>query len=245
MATARFGFLSANYRRGPHYDDFLRLLPDEADVEILPLGLWRESLYDLKGKAQEHIERTTALAAEHRWDAIALMGAPMQVQNPEHISALRAALSVPATTALEAGAAAVKAFGASRPLLLTPFDDGLNAMLKEFLAAEGLDAAVPAANRADTRREDVDSTERLSADDVRRMAMDAFAAAPDVDAVYFQGAPLNPLRTLERLESDLGVPVVASNPAMFWRAASLIGARLPSNVPGCGKLLREWPAPPG
>ncbi len=243
MATARFGFLSANFRRGPHYDDFLRLMPGEADVEIIPLGLWRESLYDLKGKTQEHIERTTALAAEHQWDAVALMGAPMQVQNPEHIHALRAVLGIPATTALEAGAAAVKAFGASRILLLTPFDDGLNALLRDFLAAEGLDAAVPAANRDDTRREDVASTERMSADEVRRLASDAFAEAPDAEAVYFQGAPLNPLPALERIEADLGVPVVASNPAMFWHAAGLIGARLPSDVPGCGRLLREWPEP--
>ena len=243
MAKARFGFLSANFRRGAHYDDFLRLTPDEAEVDIIPLGLWRESLYDLKGKTQEHIERTTALAAEHRWDAIALMGAPMQVQNPEHIHALRSLIDIPATTALEAGAAAVKAFGASRVLLLTPFDDGLNALLRDFLAAEGLDVAVPAANRDDTRREDVASTERLTGDAVHRLASDAFAETPDAEAVYFQGAPLNPLPVLERIEADLGVPVVASNPAMFWHAAALIGARFPSNAPGCGKLLREWPAP--
>lgn len=243
MATARFGFLSANFRRGPHYDDFLRLAPGEAEIDIIPLGLWRESLYDLKGKTQEHIERTTALAAEHQWDAIALMGAPMQVQNPEHIHALRAALDVPVTTALEAGAAALYAFGASRVLLLTPFDDGLNAMLREFLNAKGLNVAVPPANRGDTRREDVASTERLSPDQVHRLALDAFAETADAEAVYFQGAPLNPLPVLERIETDLGVPVVASNPAMLWHAAALIGARLPSTAPGCGKLLREWPAP--
>ena len=242
MANVRLGFLSANSRsHGTHYDDFLRLLPDEADVQILPLGLWRQSLYDLEGMAAEHTERTTALVAEHGWDGIALMGAPMQVQNPGHVEHLRSLLNIPATTALESGAAAVKAFGAQRILLLTPFDDGLNGMLREFLTAAGLDVVVPQTNRADTSREDVNSTERKSADEVYRIAADAFAAAPDVDAVYFQGAPLNPLHCLERLEADLGVPVVASNPAMFWHIASLLGHRLPSSVDGCGSLLREWP----
>ena len=242
MATVRLGFLSANSRgHGAHYDDFLRLLPEEADVQIVPLGLWQNSLYDLEGKAREHTERTTSLVAEHGWDGIALMGAPMQVQNPGHVEQLRSLLSIPATTALESGAAAVRAFGATRILLLTPFDDGLNAMLREFLTAQGLDVTVPQTDRTDTSREDVTSTEQKSAEEVYRLAADAFAKSPDVDAVYFQGAPLNPLHVLERLEADLGVPVVASNPAMFWHITSLLGHRLPSNVEGCGRLLREWP----
>ena len=139
MATVSLGFLSANSRgHSAHYDDFLRLVPEEAEVQIIPLNLWQNSLYDLEGKTREHIERTTALVAEHGWDGIALMGAPMQVQNPEHVEQLRSLLSIPATTALESGAAAVKAFGARRILLLTPFDDGLNAMLREFLTGQGL-----------------------------------------------------------------------------------------------------------
>ncbi len=243
MATVNLGFLSANSRgHGTHYDDFLRLVPEEADVRIVPLGLWQNSLYDLEGKTREHIERTTALVAEHGWDGIALMGAPMQVQNPGHVEQLRSLLSIPATTALESGAAAVKAFGAQRILLLTPFDDGLNAMLREFLTSQGLGVTVPETNRTDTSREDVTSTERKSADEVYRLAVDAFERTPDVDAIYFQGAPLNPLLTVERLETDLGVPVVASNPAMFWHITSLLGQRLPSSADGCGRLLREWPA---
>ena len=242
MATVRLGFLSANSRgHSAHYDDFLRLVPDEADVRIVPLDLWQNSLYDLEGKTREHIERTTALVAEHGWDGIALMGAPMQVQNPGHVEELRSLLSIPATTALESGAAAVRAFGARRILLLTPFDDGLNAMLREFLTSQGLDVVAPVNNRTDTSREDVRSTERKSADEVYRLAADAFADAPEVDAVYFQGAPLNPLLVVERLEADLGVPVVASNPAMLWHIASLLGHRLPSRAEGCGRLLREWP----
>lgn len=242
MATVSLGFLSANSRgHSTHYDDFLRLVPDEADVQIMPLDLWQNSLYDLAGKTREHIARTTALVAEHGWDGIALMGAPMQVQNPGHVEELRGLLSIPATTALESGAAAVKAFGARRILLLTPFDDGLNAMLRDFLTGEGLDVVVPETNRTDTSREDVTSTERKSADEVYQLAADAFAKTPDVDAIYFQGAPLNPLLVVERLEANLGVPVVASNPAMLWNITSLLGHSLPSSAEGCGRLLREWP----
>ena len=240
MADIKLGFLSASGRYAPHYNDFLRLVPPEVDIEITPLGLWGGSLYDLAGKTDEHIDITTRLAHDKGWEGLALMGAPMQVQNPDHIGKLRSRLDIPVTTALESGASAVKAFGATDILLLTPFDDGLNAMLRDFLAECGVNASFPVNNRTDTRREDVQATEQKTADEVYRLAVDAFANAPGAQAVYFQGAPLNPLLVLERLEADLGVPVVASNPAMFWSIASLLGRSY--SVPNGGRLLREWPA---
>ena len=103
------------------------------------------------------------------------MGAPMQVQNPDHIGKLRAVLDIPITTALESGAAAVKAFGATDILLLTPFDDGLNTMLRDFLASQGVRATFPVNNRTDTRREDVQATEQKTAEEVYQLAVDAFA----------------------------------------------------------------------
>ena len=53
---------------------------------------------------------------------------------------------------------------------------------------------------------------------------------------------LDPLPVLDRLETDLGVPAVASNPAMLWHTLSLLGQRY--SIPGAGQLLREWPALP-
>ncbi len=239
MADLNIGFVSANGRRGPHYDDFLRLIPSQVNLQIEPLDLWRDSLYDLAGKTDEHIAITTRLAAENGWQGVALMGAPMQAQNPDHIGKLRSLLDIPVTTALESGTAALKAFGAADVLLLTPFDDGLNRLLREFLAGQGINATVPASARADTRREDVAATERKTPEEVYQLAVSAFEAAPGAQAIYFQGAPLNPLLVLERLEADLGAPVVASNPAMFWSLASLLGRSY--SVPNGGRLLREWP----
>ena len=242
MAELNIGFVSANGRRGPHYDDFLRLIPPPVDLEICPLDLWRDSLYDLAGKTEQHIDITSRLAAEKGWEGVALMGAPMQVQNPGHTEKLREVVGIPVTTALESGAAALRAYGATAALLLTPFDDGLNALLRDFLAEQGIRAVVPANERTDTRREDVNATERKTPEEVYGLAVDAFAQAEGVQAVYFQGAPLNPLPVLERLEDAFGVPVIASNPAMFWSLASILGRSY--SVPNGGRLLREWPPYP-
>jgi maleate cis-trans isomerase len=61
-----------------------------------------------------------------------------------------------------------------------------------------------------------------------------------VDAIYFQGAVLDPIKSLERLESELGKTVVASNPAMLWYVLSKLRLRYP--ISGYGRLLRDWPA---
>ena len=68
------------------------------------------------------------------------------------------------------------------------------------------------------------------------------AAAGDVEALYFQGAVLNPLDVIDEMESEFGVPVVASNPAMLWSIASKLGRSF--SIQGKGRLVREWPPLP-
>jgi maleate cis-trans isomerase len=67
-----------------------------------------------------------------------------------------------------------------------------------------------------------------------------FAAHP-AEAIYFQGATLDPLPIIQQIENRLGVPVVTSNSAMLWHLLSKL--QLKYAISGYGKLLREWPAP--
>jgi len=50
---------------------------------------------------------------------------------------------------------------------------------------------------------------------------------------------LDPIKVLEKIESELKATVVASNPAMLWYVLSMLGLKHP--VGGYGRLLREWP----
>ena len=59
------------------------------------------------------------------------------------------------------------------------------------------------------------------------------------DAIYFQGATMDPLPIIQRLEDALNVPVIASNPAMFWSMLSKLGVK--ESVQGYGRLLSDWP----
>ena len=104
-----------------------------------------------------------------------------------------------------AGRAALRAFGVRRALLLTPFDAERNELLREHLAKSGIEAVLP---KSPVTKENTDlspqTAERYTADEVYGIAVEAFRETGGADAVYFQGAPLDPLLVWERLESELG-----------------------------------------
>jgi maleate cis-trans isomerase len=179
--------------------------------------------------------------AQNDWQGLAVMGAPVQVENPGLIERIRAEVGIPVTSALESGAAALKAFGVRKALLLTPFDQRRNELLRDHLAGLGIEALLPKqAAEKEGASISPQSADRYTPEDVHAMAVNNFKDAQGAEAIYFQGAPLDPLTVWERLEQELGVPVVLSNPAMLWHILSLLGLRY--NIPG-GRLLCEWPYP--
>ena len=72
-----------------------------------------------------------------------LTAAPTEVLNPGLFDALKAALSIPFTTALNACVAALRVYSAPQVLLLTPFDARLNDLIVEHLAKVGVTAIAP------------------------------------------------------------------------------------------------------
>jgi maleate cis-trans isomerase len=82
----------------------------------------------------------------------------------------------------------------------------------------------------------------MTSDDVVAYAKRAMANHRAVDAIYFQGAVLDPMDCLDQIEHDLKLPVVASNPAMLWFMLSKLGLKKP--LSGYGKLLASWPTLP-
>jgi len=135
--------------------------------------------------------------------------------------------------------AALKAFAAKRILLMTPVDDELKRLYRDYLAGFDIESFYP----PQTLRAHTDAL-KLSADDVEEMTRRALAEYPDVDAIYFQGALLDPIPILEKMEVELNLPIIASNPAMLWVILSKLG--LNYQITGYGKLLSQWPSlPPG
>ena len=233
-AQLNIGFVSPGPATWPHYDGFMKLVPDFVKFDFQGLGLFGQSLYEIVGKKQNVVRRVGELADEKKWHAVILIGAPTEVMNPGLFAELQAALQVPVTTALTASVHALRHYGAQRLLLLTPFETRLNGMIEEYLTDAGFSVAAPKSFA------NIGEAGRLGPAAVYNLTKQALAEAGPVDAIYFQGAVLDPLPVLERIERDLKVTAIASNPAMLWEILSQLGRR--ASVQGFGKLLADWPS---
>jgi maleate isomerase len=236
MPNATVGFLTGNEEAASHYDDLLALAPDGVAVHVAPVGQWSPGEDAPPSALDEPIARAAAAIADGGWQAAAITGAPNAVRFPTLAPRLRQAVHVPVVSAMDSAAAALRALGTRKALLLTPFDDPMKARLRHYLASQGVDAVLPS-----TGFESVDAAAEATDEDVYAFAMTALAEAGAVNAIYFQGARLNPLPVLERLEEETGLPIVASNPAMLWHMASLVGYS-GTVATGGGRLLRDWPS---
>jgi hypothetical protein len=233
VIKTRIGFVSGGSSAMPHYNSFLPLIPSEVKLEHEGLELYRESLYEIADKKQIIVRRVQDLVASKGWDGVILTAAPTEVLNPGLFNDLKATLSVPFTTALHACVAALSVYAAKRVLLLTPFDAKLNDLICQHLACESVAAVAPHPFK------ELGVPKRMTPDEVFALTKECLNPADPVDAIYFQGAVLDPIKVLEKIGTELGLTVIASNPAMLWYVLSKLGFAYPMS--GYGRLLREWP----
>jgi maleate cis-trans isomerase len=234
---ARIGWLGPSVPSSSHIKKFLNLVPANVEVLYQQLVLHDGVLNDVQGKLDIIVSRAVEFANEQKLDGLIFPGAPREVLNPGLFAAFSAALKIPVATALRSSAAALKTFSAKRILLLTPFDPSLNRSIRDFLGEFGIAAVSP----SETLRHYTDAL-KMTPDDVVAYARRAMAEQSRLDAIYFQGAVLDPMDCLEQMERELRLPVVASNPAMNWYMLSKLGIKHP--LAGFGKLLSSWPALP-
>jgi Arylmalonate decarboxylase len=230
---AKIGFVSGGKSSMPHYASFTPMIPKDVRVDIHGLEFYGKSLYEIANKKEAIVERVKKLSAEGGWDGVIVTAAPTEVLNPGLYDALDAALKIPFTTALHACVAALRVYRKQRVLLLTPFDARLNDLIVEHLEKEGVSAVAPKSF------DELGVPQRMSGDEVFELTRKTLGAAGKVDAVYFQGAVLDPIKVLDRIEGELGLTVIASNPAMLWYVLSKLKLAYP--MAGYGRLLKEWP----
>jgi hypothetical protein len=233
---ARIGFVSGGKSSMPHYNSFLPIVPKDIEIDFQGMELYGASLYEIADKKEFIVRRVKEFVAARGWNGVIVTAAPTEVLNPGLYDALKAALTVPFTTALNACVAALRVYSAPKVLLLTPFDARLNDLIVEHLDKVGVTAIAPHSFA------ELAVPKRMTPEEVFELTKKNLAAAGKVDAIYFQGAVLDPIKCLERIETELGATVIASNPAMFWYVLSKLRLKYPMN--GYGRLLREWPALP-
>jgi maleate isomerase len=139
---------------------------------------------------------------------------------------LRALAGPHAFTAAEAIEGALRHLGLRRLALATPYPETISAAARVYWQAAGFD--VVAQRRLDTPN--IYEETEDSAYDLGRAA-----DAKEADALLISGTGLPSAGIVERLEQDLGKPVVTSQTATLWQALRTLHVATP--VKGYGRLL--------
>jgi len=142
----------------------------------------------------------------------------------ERIASLSGACPLTAATAI---AEALRHLGARRIALATPYPEVIASAGRTYWTAAGFE--IVAHRGLEGVSNIYEETEE------RAYTLGRAADAPNADAVVISGTGLPTAGIVERLERDLGKPVVTSQTATLWRALRLLGTA--DAVKGYGRLL--------
>ncbi len=146
----------------------------------------------------------------------------------ERIHAVRP--GVACTTPITAALAGLRALGARRIALLTPYVRSVSEWMAGYIDERGIQ--VVRAGSFD--HADDNEVARIDAHSVRQATL-ALGADPAVDAVFVSCTSLRVADQLHALEQELGKPVLSSNHAMAWHALRLAGVQ--DKLPQFGRLF--------
>jgi maleate isomerase len=134
------------------------------------------------------------------------------------------------TTPMAAAIAGLKALGARRIALLTPYVDRINQMMRDYMESRGVKVTV----MGSFNHENDNEVARIDADSIERAVLD-LGGQDAVDSVFVSCTSLRVAMFVESLEKSLGKPVTSSNHALAWHSLRLSGYAEP--VSGFGRLM--------
>lgn len=219
--------------------EFYRALPKDVTLHVARLYLAQIATDSIAGMVGDIETQSRALASADV-DVIVLgAAAPSFLKglgyDREMAKRIEAASGKRATTTSTALIEALQHLGVSRVVLGAAYDDKVNAIARSFLEANGCNVlaahGLGLVDNLVVGRLDVSSAYDLA----RRIDR------ADAEAIVLACTNWKTMDAIERLERELGKPVVSTTQVSIWAALRAIG-RI-EGVPGYGRLLRDLTAP--
>lgn len=156
------------------------------------------------------------------------------------IKRIEKAAGVPATTTSTAVVSALRELDVKRVAVATPYTDGLNEKIKDFLEkhgftvtkVKGLQSLLKEAKRVLDIARIIHSRPPEVAYELAKEV-----CTPDADGVFISCTDFRTIEIIGKLENDIGRPVVTSNQATMWHSLGKMGFKEP--IKGYGRLLEH------
>jgi len=231
----RIGYIAPTVMEVVPYD-FYRFAPEGVGLVGVTCNIddWRPEEFE-KGLAQ--VATAAGYLGSRGVDFIIHGGGPLVVSRGKSfeakiVSEIGSASGVPATTGVRAGMEGLRAVGATRVGIASPYPKRHDEAMSGYLNAGGLD--VVAAEGLDLPFKEL---QNLPPSEIYRFARGVIerAKARGAEACYMPCPQWQAAATVDALERDTGVTVVAYAHATFYVAFKTLGIR--DAITGHGKLL--------
>ena len=231
----RIGYISPSILETTAHD-FFRFAPTGVGLVGITSNIetWGKDHFE---NALARLVKDATSLATRKVDYIIYAGVPLLVARGkgadlELISSIRKATGLESTTSVRAALEALDWFGIRRIALATPYPAETQRNTVAFLRAHDIEILKEASMDVGFRvLQDVHPHE------IYQFGRQVFESAPGAEALYIPCPQWQVQEAVEALEHDIGVPVIAGDPADFWAAFRSVGIR--DRIEGCGRLLRS------
>ena len=142
----------------------------------------------------------------------------------------------PSLTTFGSVLAALKAMGAKRIALGTPYVDFVNEEEVKLLEESGFEVVAWYGLRLGDTQEERRGIGRVPPESLFRFVR--YIDRPEADVVFLSCTNLATVEMIAALEDEVGKPVITSNQATFWNAIRTMGLR--DRIEGFGSLLSDF-----
>ncbi|NUY05550.1 maleate cis-trans isomerase family protein [Paraburkholderia youngii] len=216
-------------------DDMFTLLPKGVGIHFTrvpnPDSITRQSLDNIASSLAESAAR---ILPDGSLDVICYgctSGSLVVGEKKVFAELSRGAPNAKTTSMVTAVIRGLRAVGARRIVIGTPYLDEINEMEKIYLENEGFEVL---AIHGLQLEKDSDMV-RVTPNSIAQMAL--YLDRPDADAIFISCGALRSIEVIEEIEQITDKPVITSNQAVAWDVMRLAGIQ--DRIRGFGRLLSE------
>jgi arylmalonate decarboxylase len=217
--------------------EFYRVAPKGVSIHVSRMMLLGKATQESYLRMEKDTERAAEELATAEVDLITWACTSGGVLlTPSRIEATISRIAgCPAVSTLTSAIAALKAFGAKRVALGTPYVSFINESEIEVLEAAGFKVVSMYGLELGETQEERRGIARVPPESLHRFAR--HIDRPDADAIFVSCTNVAGIGELAAVEAACGKPVITSNLVTIWHALRLAGIN--DKIEGFGRLLSE------